>query len=732
MPARSIRWHLFQVLLVTIVPVGIFAAALLYLHWQAQERERERSQVQSVRLLAAAVDNALDSSAQRLSIFAGLWAAQSAGDAVMHAQARAALASNADWSTIVAFRADGSAVFRADEPFGAPLPRMKLIDQWRPLLTGERMLVTDVFTAPMRGQKAVAIGVPVMRGDKVTHVLIATLNLRWFDELLAKQSAAAGGIAGIFDRQWKFVARSAEGDARRGTDGAQALIDDMHRSPEGIGRYTALNGTGVYTSWTRSRHGWWLALATPSAPMESTFWTYLGALAALWAAIMAAGIAYAVIKGRHIAQALISVEGRAAELAAARTLGPLPASRVEEVSRALRALEKASETLQASMQTEQKARAAAEAANRAKDEFLAMLGHELRNPLAAVWSAVEVIRSPRRTAHHLDFAAGVIERQSRHLKRLIDDLLDVGRLITGKVKLERSPLDLAAAVRHVVTALETAGRLVQRRVETDLAPAWMDGDQTRVEQIVTNLLANAAAHTAPGGTINVRVAHEGGEAVLEVRDDGRGIAPEHLERVFELFFQADASVDRAAGGLGIGLTIVQRLSGLHGGTVSVHSAGKGKGAAFVVRFPAIAAKAPSGQHLAALRAVVPQTVLVIEDQVDQREGLRVALELQGYTVLQARDARIGLEMLREHVPPVAIVDIGLPGMNGYEFARAARTATEHRVLLVALTGYGGAEDQQRAREAGFDRHLTKPVGMDDLLDVLGRASVPAPGQQKIA
>jgi signal transduction histidine kinase len=566
MVPRSIRWHLFQVLLVSIVPIGLFAAGLLYLHWQAQERQRERSQLESVRLLAAAVDNALDSTIQRLSILAGVWAADPADEVVIHARAREALAANPDWRNIVAFRADGTGVFRADEPFGTPMPGMQRPELWRPAVEDRRPVVTDIFTSPIMGDKVGAIAVPVIRDARVTHVLIAVLKLRWFDELLTRQGA--GGVAGIFDRNWKFVARGAEGEARRGTDPSAPLVADMRQKPEGIGRYTNLNGTSVYTSWAPSRYGWWLAFATPSAPVESAFWTYLMVLCGLWAAMVVAGIAYAVAKGRHIAHALESVEARAGELAAAHGLGRLPASRVKEVGRALDALERASDTLQAAMrerdrslETEQKARAAAEAANRAKDEFLAMLGHELRNPLAAIWTAAGIIRSDGRTRQQLDFASGVIERQSGHLKRLIDDLLDVGRIVTGKVRLERAPLDLAAATHQVAGNLKTAGRFVERRLELDLAPAWIDGDQTRIEQIVSNLLVNAATYTSPGGTIRVRVGRDGESAVLEVSDDGRGIASENLERVFDLFFQADATIDRTAGGLGIGLTLVRRLAG---------------------------------------------------------------------------------------------------------------------------------------------------------------------------
>ena len=735
MAPKSIRWHLFQVLLVCVVPIGVFAATLLYLHWQKQEEQREHTQVESVRLLAAAVDNALDSTVQRLSIFARVWEANPAADAAIYAQARAALAGNPDWSNIAAFRVDGGGVFRADEPFGTSVPAMKLLQQWRPVIEERRAVVTDVFNSPVTGRKLVSVGVPVVQNGKVTHVLLAALNLRWFDELMTKQGR--GGLAGIFDRNWKFVARSAEGDERRGTDGAPALVADMQRVPEGVGRYASLSGTGVYTAWSSTRHGWRVALATPAAPVESAFWRYLGVLGFLWAAMLAAGIAYAVSKGRHIAAGLESLERRAGELAEARVLATLPASRVEEVSRALRAMESASRTLQAAMlardqslQTEQKARAAAEAANRAKDEFLAMLGHELRNPLAAISSAAQIMRSAQRTPEQLDFAAGVVGRQSSHLKRLIDDLLDIGRLVTGKVALERGPVDLAAAARGAVATLQTAGRLAERHISLDTTPAWIDGDQTRVEQIISNLLVNAVTYSARGGSIRVRVAAQGNHAVLEVSDDGRGIDPRDLERVFDLFYQADATVDRASGGLGIGLTLVKRLAEMHGGAAEAHSPGRGKGATFVVRFPALAAALRTPRAAAGVRRGESHTILIVEDNSDQREGLRIALELDGHGVLHAADGHAALEMLYQHRPPVAILDIGLPGMNGYELARAARAALGRGIMLIALTGYGSEADARRAREAGFDHHLTKPVDMDELTRVLNQSRLSA--DQKIA
>ncbi len=724
MPAKSLRRHLFQVLLFCIVPIGLFAAGMLYLHWQAQERQRERSQIETARLLATAVDNALESTVQRLSILARLWATSGAGDELIYQQAKAAATASPDWSAIIAFGADGRALFRTDEPLGAALPRMRLLELWRPIFEGRRALVTDVIESPSRGTPVVAAGVPVLAGGKVTHVLIVSLELAWFDALLARQGQAEGGVAGIFDRNWKFVARSAEGDARRGTDPAGPLVEDMKRDPEGIALYTSLDGVGVYTSWTPSRHGWWVAWATPSAPVSDAFWTYLAVFGLLWAAVVAAGIAFAVAKGRKIAAALGTLEAGAARLARGEPMEQPPHSPVTEVQQALERLREAAGVLWAatrerdrSLETEREARAAAEAANQAKDEFLAMLGHELRNPLAAISSAATIVATGKRTREQLDFAGGVLQRQSQHLKRLIDDLLDVGRVMTGKIFLERRPLELAAAARHVVETLDTAGRLAQRRVEIDAEPAWLHGDPTRIEQIVTNLVVNAATYTAEGGRIRVRVARRGDEALLEVSDDGRGIAPEQLARVFDLFYQADSTLDRASGGLGIGLTLVQRLAVLHGGSVQAQSAGRGKGTTFTVRFPASGAAA-SAQPLAAPEPARAQAILVVEDNADERESLRMALELQGHRVIAVADGAAALAAARRQRPGAALLDIGLPGMHGYELARRLREELGAGLLLVALTGYGGAAEERRALESGFDRHLTKPVAPEDLARAL--------------
>ncbi|HEX7038421.1 MAG TPA: ATP-binding protein [Pseudomonadales bacterium] len=721
---RSIRWHLFQVQLVSIVPLGIFAALMLYLHWQVQDEQRQHSQIQTVRLLAAAVDNSLDSTVERLAIFARLWSSSSISEEAVYHQARSALAANQDWSNILAFDANGRGVFRVDAPFGSPVPESRRFDVWRPVFEERRPVVSDVLDGVH--SEVVAVGVPVVIGERVQYVLVAALDFDWYDRLLNKQGQVNGAVAALLDRNYRFVARSIEGDQRRGTQPAAGFVSDIQGQREGIGRYVNLNGTPVYTTWTYSRHGWGVTFATPSAPVDTAFWNHLLLLGLLLALALGAGTLYAFAKARPIARSLYAVEGEARHLARGGAISALPDSRVEEVNRALRALEQAGRLLQdamaqrdRSLATEREARAAAEAANNAKDEFLAMLGHELRNPLAAISNAITIAGSEQRTPEQLEFAMGVIARQSRHLKRLIDDLLDVGRVMNGKIALERRPVNLASCARQAAATLRTAGRLAERRVEIDAAPVWVVGDPTRLEQVLANLLANAARHTAPGGTIRITTARENGEALIRVEDDGEGIPPEVLSRVFDLFFQGESTADRSAGGLGIGLTLVERIVALHGGEVSAESEGRGRGATFVVRLPAVdepVRLARPERAVGTHAALGP--VLVVEDNADARESLAMALELRGVQVLRAENGAEALATARRAHPALAVLDIGLPGMNGYDLARHLRKDHGERIRLVAVTGYGAEQDQQRSAAAGIDRHFTKPVDVDELIHAL--------------
>jgi PAS domain S-box-containing protein len=368
----------------------------------------------------------------------------------------------------------------------------------------------------------------------------------------------------------------------------------------------------------------------------------------------------------------------------------------------------------------ERARAEAEAASRAKDQFLAMLGHELRNPFAAVRNAVTTARldSSRRTR-----ALDVAERQCDQLGRLIDDLLDVARITQARINLRKERLPLAEVVHRAVEATQDVVEDRGHRLELSvLDDVHVEADPARLEQVVVNLLTNAAKYTEPGGHVFVSVWRQGIDAVVQVRDTGVGISADVLPHVFELFAQGERTLDRAQGGLGIGLTLVRRIVELHGGRVEAHSDGVGKGAEFEVRLPAVAS---------AERAAEPATaeasrggsarVVVIEDNPDAAETLVMLLEVLGHRVRVFHDGPSALEAAAANPPDVMLVDIGLPGIDGYEVARRVRKQPElARVRLVALTGYGLDEDKRRSMAAGFDRHLVKPVDLRTLEDLVPR------------
>jgi CheY-like chemotaxis protein len=313
----------------------------------------------------------------------------------------------------------------------------------------------------------------------------------------------------------------------------------------------------------------------------------------------------------------------------------------------------------------------------------------------------------------------VIGRQVDHLRRLVDDLLDVGRVMTGKIVLERVPLDLARVVEHALGTLGASTRA--HRIVTALEPVWVSGDATRLEQIVNNLVGNALKYTPAGATIHVRVGREGGEAVLRVADEGIGMSADLVPRVFDLFVQGTRGLDRAQGGLGIGLTLVRRLADLHGGIASAESPGEGRGSTFTVRLPAIEAPATPVAGDASAAAAPRRRVLVVEDNDDAREMLATLLRMQGHEVFEAADGEAGLEAALGLRPDIAFIDAGLPGLDGFEVARRLRAADGVRPFLVALTGYAQAEDRRRAHEAGFDVHLAKPVDLEKIQEVLRRA-----------
>jgi two-component system, sensor histidine kinase len=375
----------------------------------------------------------------------------------------------------------------------------------------------------------------------------------------------------------------------------------------------------------------------------------------------------------------------------------------------------------------QQSRERAEQQSHAKDEFMAMLAHELRNPLSAISAALEVLRPAGSDGGAAERARTIVARQTRHLSRLVDDLLEVARAITGKVTLAGAPLELSDAVRRSVAALGDRG--CERRIEVEIegGPHWIHGDTVRIEQILTNVLSNAIKYTAAGGVIRVGLTARGTERLLSVRDDGFGISPDLLPHIFEPFVQGERTLERSQGGLGVGLTLVRRLVELHGGSVSAASEGHGRGSTFTIALPCAGPPPAQSPLPFAPARTAPRRVLLIEDNRDARETFRMMLELAGHHVLEAEEGRSGLELLRTELPDIAVIDVGLPGLDGYEIAsRFRQDPQSHRVTLVALTGYGTPEARERSRAAGFDHHLIKPIDPEVLRALMGHARPGSP------
>jgi signal transduction histidine kinase/ActR/RegA family two-component response regulator len=375
---------------------------------------------------------------------------------------------------------------------------------------------------------------------------------------------------------------------------------------------------------------------------------------------------------------------------------------------------------------------AAREAIRHRDQFLAMLGHELRNPLGAITNAMTVLDVTKPDAGEIEVEhREIIRRQTDHLARLVDDLLDVSRITSGKVVLQKKPVDLCELVRRAAKAME--GPAHARRHELvarcDGSTPFVNGDPLRLEQVVNNLLTNAIKYTPSGGKIEVNVetpaaANDAKSVLVRVRDNGMGIPPELMGRVFDLFIQAEPTLDRSQGGLGIGLTLVKALIEMHDGEVTVKSEGHGRGSEFVIRLPRIARPAqvqtPSTLPAHLGHKGKRRRILVIEDQADARRALQRLLQLWGHEVEAAEDGVIGLERALQFKPEIALIDVGLPGIDGYELARRLRAAEANLkgIRLIALTGYGQPEDRERAYEAGFDLHIVKPVDREQLTQAI--------------
>ena len=465
----------------------------------------------------------------------------------------------------------------------------------------------------------------------------------------------------------------------------------------------------------------------------------LGSYAAIQALVMAASLGLALIVFGKVQGRIIAPIARVAQVAEnvmaerdwklrapatdTREIGML----VDAFNGMLAEMEANAAELGREVAERQRAEEGLRAADRRKDEFLATLAHEIRNPLAPMMNALALLRREESPPDVRDRALGILDRQLRHVVRLIDDLLDVSRITTGKLSLQMSRVDLHQVLRSALELIEPASRARGLTIEAHLPahPCWVIGDSARLLQVFSNLLSNACRYTPEGGSIQVSASRNARGASVDVVDTGVGIDASLQERVFELFEQGDKSLERGNTGLGIGLTLARQLVLLHGGAIRVASEGIGRGSTFTVELPTIAAtpdKAPERPPAPQATSLRGLHILVADDNVDFAMSLQAVLEAAGIEVATAPDGLQALAAARARAPDIAILDIGMPGLNGYDLARALRAdAATGAVVLFAVSGWGQAGDKDLAIKAGFDRHFVKPVAPEALLEAIGES-----------
>jgi signal transduction histidine kinase len=718
--------RLFLLVAAAILPLALVAGVALFIIAKQQREQVARAGLEITRALSTAVDAELERS---LSVISALSSARALdeGDFVrFHTAMSDVLKLDPTWLTILLADPSGKILVDASRPHGTPAGALIERESFeRAVKTGRPSIGT--IARGVSGNWAVPVRAPVLRDGKVRYVLTAVVKVDGIREVLDRQRLPQDWVASVFDARGMRAARSRQHDDFIAREPSPSLTRLMAgNAHEGTGITYALEGDRIYTAYSRSSQtNWTVAIGIPVGLIDTAVWRSLATYGTGILLSIVLGVLAAVLIGRRVARPMAALGAAAQALGRRETVRP-PDTDIAEIRRVGDSLlfadaerARAEAEREQLLAREQQARAIAEAANRSKDEFLAMLGHELRNPLGAISNAAQLLRVGNEEAR--EHARGVIARQVQHLARMTDDLLDAARATTGKVMLQRQPLDLAEAATRAVSTLRASGRVGARRVMLSAQPVWVDADPTRVEQIFGNLLGNALKFTPESASITVSVTRAGAEAVVRISDTGMGMPAALVERVFEPFVQGERPLDRSQGGLGIGLTLVRRLAELHGGSASAESDGAGKGSVFTVRLPATEPPAMSRVPARAEKAE-PRDVLIVEDNADARETLRRMLELDGHRVRVAADGVEGLEAVLAAVPEIALIDVGLPRMDGYEFARRIRSEVggSRRPYLVAVTGYGLPEDRARTREAGFDLHLVKPVDLEDLAEVLAK------------
>ena len=638
-------------------------------------------------------------------------------EVVLQRRFRRLLDNYPDWAAVSLTDQQGRVILTNARPGDAPVPLLDLA-AIRQTMLSEKGFVSDVRSAGS-GRHVVFVAVSISR-DGVTQgvIYVVVEHTHWLD-MLSAYPVSKRGVLTLMDRRSKVITRTINDRQWVGQSAPAEFWASTKDLPSGAFKATGLDGASYYAAFSRSGvSGWVLSTGVPQEEVDDAlYWQNLAMLTVASAAILGALLsAWKLGKDINLSmRGLLDSAGRVGDnqIRQARTLPIREAQAVENallVAHGQLLVREAS--LSASLEREAVARRQAESGNRAKDQFLAMMGHELRNPLSAITVAVDLLEAATVPQAAQIRSRDIIRRQARHLTGMIDNLMDVAQLDLGEIALRTTRLDLAQISANVLARFEETGRCAHLQMRTEHVPAWVEADEARLELLLTCLLDNACKYTPAGGIVTLVISGEADSSGLRIRDTGVGIAPQVVTSLFDPFSQGQRGIERSEGGLGLGLALARRLVTLHGGTIAATSDGVGHGATFTVTFPKAEAPPPAAAHAT---PVVRRDLLltIVEDIADNREMLTLLLEAQGRRINSAADGPSGLALILQGPSDVAVVDIGLPGFDGMEVARRVRMAPGgDQVLLIALTGYGTEADRAKALAAGFDELLTKPFDFE--------------------
>jgi signal transduction histidine kinase len=726
----SIRHRLTLLVLVTAAPLIAFAVGLVLWHSQTQQELLRQQAARTVNAAMQAVDRELSGAITGLQVLAASPALAGRDFAAFHAQAQSAVGIAGN-SVIILYDRQGNRIVSTAVPYGQSLSaRRDMSAIGVPFETG-RPHVTPLFMSETVRQPSLGIAVPVTISGEMPYVLAAGLLSERLSELLGSSGVPESWIATLLDQHGTIIARTR--NPREAIGGAALPENWKHiqdaRAQSGTFRGLSREGAAVFLTFSRSgTSGWTTIVGIPEAALTGALHTSLSLVAAIGAAVLLLASLLAWRAAKNISLPTHQLEDAAKALEQGEVL-EVPSTGIEQFDRLAKTMHDAGRQIQerearisSSLQELQEAHAKLREEQSKKDQFIATLAHELRNPLAPIRTGLFVMgKSPTESVAAKTLA--MMDRQLSHMVRLIDDLLDVSRIARGTLVLQKEDVILQKIISYAVDGSQTFLRVGGQTLHVQVAqePIRIHADPTRIAQVITNLLNNAAKFTPAGGSITIDAAIRDGRAEIRISDTGIGLEAGQLEAIFEMFRQIKDDKHSSHTGLGIGLSISRLLVELHGGSLEAQSEGLGRGATFIIRLPIAEPVGPSVPDVPSHTRLgrTGLRVLVVDDNVDAAEFLAAALRLAGHDPYVAHDGISALRWAEDGDADVALLDIGMPDMNGYELCMRLRQMPAYSgKKIIALTGWGAAADRQKSREAGFDSHLTKPVGWNQIEQVI--------------